>query len=250
MTSQTAVRQDVRLTPTAPSRPDIAYQPFVELRTGALAGAEALARFGPLETAACVRLIERLGRTVELDVAMVHGVLDALDDDPGWIAVHVNVSARSVAVPGFVRDLHRELLARPAAASRLVLEVTETAPLPGRRDVLRFAHAVRDAGARLAVDDVPVGHDRHVAMGLLQPDIVKLDGPTLRRALHDGGERTRVAAIVSIARDMGSVLIAEGIEEPAHVEAALRIGAEIGQGFRLGRPLRAPLADVRAYQTA
>jgi EAL domain-containing protein (putative c-di-GMP-specific phosphodiesterase class I) len=120
--------------------------------------------------------------------------------------------------------------------------------MAGRDAMLRFASTVRDAGAALAVDDVPGGHDRLMTMAILRPEVVKLDGDTLQRSCADAGERLRLEAAVALAREYGSVLVAEGIEEPAHVEMALRLGAEIGQGFGLGVPLRCPLEDVRPYQ--
>lgn len=228
---------------------DVAYQPFIEFRTGAMVGAEALARFPGRSTAQVLRRAELAGRSEAIDLAVLRRVIDELQDDPGeTLPVYVNVSSASIPRPGYLSTVRRWLQAAPGVASRLVFDVTETAPLPGATAVRRFVEGIRDLGARIAVDDVPAGYDRVYAISLLEPDVVKLDGDTLRRSLDDASERVRIEAMTIMAHDHGATLIAEGIEAPVHVEAALRFGAAIGQGYHLGRPRCCPLADVRPFQ--
>lgn len=227
----------------------VAYQPLVELRTQRLVGIEALARFPALTAQRMVLEAERTRRSATIDLAVLrHAIADLRADHAGALPLHVNVSPVSLARPSYVSAVRALLDVAPFAAERLVFEVTETSPLPRRAAVRRFAADIRGAGARIAVDDVPAGFDRMRAIGWLAPDVVKLDGDTLRRSVHDANARLRLEAACIMARDHRAVLVAEGIEEPAHVRSALWFGAEIGQGYLLGEPRCCSLSEVHPFQ--
>lgn len=237
----------------AATGPDVsvAFQPFVTLDGGELCGAEALARFPKLPTARVMREAELAGCSEAVDLAVLRHTVAQLADEPGGPpSVHVNVSCASLRGVSYLWSVQALLHDDPDVARRVIFDVTETTPLPAARIVRRFAAAVRSTGARLSVDDVPVGYDRMHAISLLSPDVIKLDGATLRRSLEDRTERIRLEAVALMARDRGAILIAEGIESGAHVDAALDLGATVGQGYLLGEPRICDLGEIRPFQRA
>lgn len=241
-------------TPAAPERAgaeqiNVAYQPFIEFATGTMVGVEALARFPGRSTAQVLRRAELAGHSEAIDLGVLKCVIAELRGGAAQITpVYVNVSSASIPRPRYLSTVSRWLGDTPDIAQRLVFDVTETAPLPSPTAVRRFAAGIRSLGARIAVDDVPAGYDRVYAISLLQPDVIKLDGDTLHRSLAQASERVRIEAMTIMARDHNAIVIAEGIEAPAHVRAALEFGATIGQGYHLGRPRCCPLSDVRPFQ--
>lgn len=245
MSLTTPARRSSSVGLRGPHQIAVAYQPLVALGTDRLVGAEALVRTAVGPTHAVVRAAELAGRSERIDRAVLRLVVADLRLDTGhdW-PVHVNVSAASLARPSYLSAACALLEAEPRAAGRLVFEVTETAPLPSATAVRRFAASVRSTGARIAVDDATVGYDRLHAISLLEPEVVKLDGGTLRRSLQDATERLRLHAVSSVAHELGATLVAEGIETPAHLEAAMSYGAQVGQGYLFGRPRRCGVADL------
>jgi EAL domain-containing protein (putative c-di-GMP-specific phosphodiesterase class I) len=124
--------------------------------------------------------------------------------------------------------------------ARIVLEVTEQAPI---HDYALFAVALeglREAGLRLAVDDAGAGFAslRHVLR--LAPDVIKLDRTLIEHVDGDRHSRALAVAFVGFAREVGATVLAEGIESEAQLSALLELGVTVGQGYLLGRPL--PLA--------
>ena len=123
----------------------------------------------------------------------------------------------------------------------VVLEITEHEPVadygPVREALARLRPAVR-----LAVDDAGAGYAslRHVLA--LRPDVIKLDMCWVRGIDTDSPRRTLVAGLGRVAEEMGSVLLAEGVETRGERDTLRRLGVELGQGYLFGRP--APAAAL------
>src|SRR5439155_24763039 len=120
--------------------------------------------------------------------------------------------------------------------SRVVLEITEHAPVEDYRALNDALSPLQKAGARLAVDDAGAGFASLKHILSVAPDIIKLDMDMSRNVVHDRGARAMVAALVSFGRESGAVVIAEGIETKDQLKALGELGVGYGQGFLLGRP--------------
>ncbi|WP_101829880.1 putative bifunctional diguanylate cyclase/phosphodiesterase [Frankia canadensis] len=226
------------------------YQPIVRLRDRRPVALEALARWtapgrGPVPPGTFVAAAENSGIVGTLDdmiLSQACAEIAVAYPDPG-LRLHVNVSASRVADTTLLDSVARALAASRFDPSRLVVEVTETSrisDLHGAREVLE---EVRALGVAVALDDVGAGHSTLAALHLLPVDVVKLDR-TLLEPPREGG---RVAAMrrwmISMAHDLGAVVVAEGIEQEGQVAELEELGCELGQGYHFARPgpLPAPL---------
>jgi len=214
------------------------FQPIIDLDGGAVVGYEALARgpAGPLERPDQLFAAARTaGRLADLDElcrrVAIRGAIDAGVYAP--LALFVNVEPE-------VLDLAplQELLDIAVAAPgklQLVLEITERA-LPARpSELLATVARLRAAGWRIALDDVGADDLSLAFMPVLRPDIVKLDLQLVQR--RPGPKVAEIMnAVNAYAERTGSVILAEGVEDPEHLTVARSLGARLGQGWMFGRP--------------
>jgi EAL domain-containing protein (putative c-di-GMP-specific phosphodiesterase class I) len=211
----------------------VAYQPIFDLHGEDCLGIEALARFpepfaGPEETLAAA---ERLGLSLELERLVARHAWSMLPLlGPGQFLA-LNVS------PGALIELARRAnLAEDLVLSQLVVEVTEHAIVECYEELHRELTPLRRRGLRIAVDDAGAGYAslRHVLE--LRPDFIKVDRSLIDGIAGDHARRAAVRAFLSIALDMGSRVIAEGVEQSADLLAVRELGLHAVQGYLLGRP--------------
>jgi EAL domain-containing protein (putative c-di-GMP-specific phosphodiesterase class I) len=216
-----------------PHRLRVHLQPVVSLRTGAVWGLEALARFpghpqpGP---AAWFRSAIRAGWGPALETVALCGALDVLDGLPEGITLSVNLSPTALLRPEVTA------LLLDAAPGRLLIEITEHEPVHDYPALLRALSGLRRAGARIGIDDFGAGHSslRHVLQ--LAPDVVKLDISIIRNVDVDPSRQALVEAMLAFCARVGADVIAEGVEEAGELIALLDLGVQLGQGWFLARP--------------
>jgi EAL domain-containing protein (putative c-di-GMP-specific phosphodiesterase class I)/AmiR/NasT family two-component response regulator len=214
----------------------MAFQPIVDLVTNETVGLEALARFAappPRPPNEWFAEAVALALGVQLELTTVARALRALPSIAPGVYLAVNCSHRAA-----VSSELAELL-RPHAA-RLVLEITEHEAVEDYDDLVAGLAPLRALGARVAIDDAGAGFAslRHTLR--IAPDIVKLDLSLTRDIDTDRAKRALAVALVSFAQEMGSSLVAEGIETPRELETLRGLGVGYGQGFYLAEP--GPLA--------
>jgi EAL domain-containing protein (putative c-di-GMP-specific phosphodiesterase class I)/AmiR/NasT family two-component response regulator len=211
------------------------YQPIVDLRTRAIVGLEALARFHSLPLrppnewfAAAVEL--ELG--VQLEMMAIRSAMTALPRLPEGAYLSVNCSPRAAMSP--------ELAALVASdAPRMVVEITEHEAIEDYEVLAAALEGSRANGLRVAIDDAGAGFAslRHTL--LLRPDIVKVDTSLTRNIDSDRAKRAMTSALVSFGEEMGIAIVAEGIETREELDVLVALGVPFGQGFYLAEP--APL---------
>jgi EAL domain-containing protein (putative c-di-GMP-specific phosphodiesterase class I) len=222
------------------------FQPILELDTGAVVGFEALARGpagSPLARPDAMFDAARAGDLVaELDwtcrATAFGAALDGGLGDDSTLFVNVEPDALDAPCPA----RHRGVYESARAELRVVIEVTERALVRRPAELLRAVVSARERGWGVALDDI--GADRRclALMPLLRPDVLKLDLRLVQE--RPARERTEIAsAVAAQAERTGAVVLAEGIESIEHVSAARSLGATLGQGWHLGRPV--PLPEAR-----
>ncbi|MGX5839435.1 EAL domain-containing protein [Mesorhizobium sp. ArgA1] len=133
-----------------------------------------------------------------------------------------------------IRLMTRHLGDLDLHAGLLVCEITEQAA--DDHVLAPLVREMRRDGVRIAIDDFGTGHSTAERMNLLQPDIVKIDGGWFAEfCRHTAAERF-FRPLVSSLHDRGARVLVEGIEKPVHLRVALDGGADLLQGFHLGRP--------------
>ncbi|KFI06518.1 EAL domain-containing protein [Massilia sp. BSC265] len=214
----------------------IACQPIVDLSSGGVLGYEALSRF-PAPASCPAGWFEdahRVDKGTELELLAIELALSGLARLPPQAYLSLNVSPCTI--------LSGALASRLGAAplDRLVLELTEHAPVEEYPAIAGALAGLRRSGLRLAIDDAGSGYAsfRHILQ--LRPDIIKLDQSLVQGIDGDPGRRALAAALTGFARDTGSDVVAEGIETDAELAVLRGLGIKAGQGYLLGRP--APLA--------
>jgi EAL domain-containing protein (putative c-di-GMP-specific phosphodiesterase class I) len=123
-------------------------------------------------------------------------------------------------------------------ASRVVLEVTERAAIEEVDDVERRVSQLREHGFRVAVDDLGAGYAGLSSFALLEPEIVKLDVSLLRDIDQSPVKQKLVASMTSLCKDMGFLVVAEGVETVAERDCVVALGCDLLQGFLFARPGR------------
>ena len=221
------------------SRRSTVLQPITDLATGAAVGFEALSRFAeptgaPRRPDEVFARADGLGLRTRLEQAAARSALALLPSLPPETYLSVNLSPQALLDPASF-DLLTAALSS-GAAGRLVLELTEHEHVPDYPAVLRVLAGLRERGLRLAVDDTGSGFASLQHVTRLQPDIVKLDIAFVRDVDRDPSRRAVTRSMIAFAREVGAVLVAEGIETTAEREELLRLGATHGQGYLLGRP--------------
>ncbi|MCU1590932.1 MAG: diguanylate phosphodiesterase [Frankiales bacterium] len=213
----------------------LVYQPVVDLVRGEVVGYEALARFGtggglrapgPYLAAA-----ERTGRGADLEAHLLAQALAARDTVPTGCFLAVNVSPVLLASPVVVA-----LLRAAGDLTGLVLELTEHVPVDNLTALRRRVDALRDRGALLALDDTGAGWSGLRQVAELRPDIVKLDRSLVSDVDDDEVKQGLVELVGQFVSRLGSRLLVEGVERFEELDAVVRLGVPLAQGWLLGRP--------------
>ena len=152
----------------------------------------------------------------------------------------VNLSARSVGDQAFAGELEESIARAGRSAGNLILEITETAALEDIDAALDFADRLTRLGCRFALDDFGTGFSSLTYLRLLPVSYLKIDSSFVRNVANDRDDQAMVRGIVAIARELGLLTVAEGIEDPAALELVRSYGVDFAQGYLIGRP--APLA--------
>jgi EAL domain-containing protein (putative c-di-GMP-specific phosphodiesterase class I) len=212
---------------------EVAYQPIIDLRSHECLGVEALARFPepharPDRTLAAA---QGFGLRVELErlaVSQAWTIIPLLGPE--------QFLALNLAPDALVELARRANLRNEVSLSQVVVEVTEHSVVECYQTLHRELEPLRRRGLRIAVDDAGAGYAslRHVLE--LRPDFIKIDRSLIHGIAHDHARRVAVGAFMSLAWDLGSMVVAEGVEQQADLSAVRRLGLHAVQGYLLGKP--------------
>jgi diguanylate cyclase (GGDEF)-like protein/PAS domain S-box-containing protein len=248
-----AVEQQVR-TALAENGLRLAYQPLADLETGAVVAAEALARLDspdglPVSPEVFIAVAEETGLIAELDQWVISEVVNQIKQlrasGHGRCPVFsVNVSARTLAAPEFAPWLGDVLCVAGLDGAGLSLELTERTLLVAGETVERTLASLAEMGVGVGLDDFGSGWSSLRYLSELALDFVKLDG-AFTAELTPGSRKFAFArAICDLARSLGLVVVAEGIETKGQVELLRAAGCDLGQGYVLARPAPLELLPV------
>lgn len=229
---------------------ELRYQPIVHLACGGLAGCEALVRWqhprlgliGPNEfipLAERSRLIHRIGSWV---------LNRALDDWPALRQrcraasgerpfVSVNLSAPELSAPGIADTILQALAARGIDPAELRIELTETTVIANLQEVASVTQRLRAAGVGIALDDFGTGYAGLSYLQDLPFTCLKVDRIFVGHMQVSERSHQIVRASLELARPLGLVTVAEGIEEEAVGVRLTAMGCTYGQGYHYARPL-------------
>ena len=231
------------------------YQPRTSLRTGRVHSVEALVRWahperGLLPPSEFIAAAEESGVVRELGAWVLHEALAQLarwdaqprhEKVPGreQVQVAVNLSGRELADPRLLPRVAAALAEHRLAPARLVLEITETALMNDPDAALVTLSGLKELGVHLAVDDFGTGYSSFTYLKLFPVDELKIDRSFVAGMVSDPADRAIVASCIDLARAMGLLSVAEGVETAEQEAALAGLGCDVVQGYRIGRPVAA-----------
>ena len=230
------------------------YQPKVNMRTGAVIGAEALIRWrhpvkGVLPPSAFLPDIESTPLAIDIGEWVFHEALGQLKrwQDAGLqMPVSINVGAHQLQQPDFVERVRCILEAHPEVRPRqLMLEIVETSALEDLAHVHAVIEQCRTMGMRFALDDFGTGYSSLTYLKRLPVYKLKIDQSFVRDMLDDPDDLSILQGILGLATAFRREVIAEGVETDAHGELLLRLGCELAQGYGIARPM--PACEIPAW---
>lgn len=228
---------------------EVQYQPIYSLSTGEIEGVEALARWnhpqlGEIPPSRFIKLAEETGLIdplgeLVLDKACteVGEIYDVLDQDT--LKLSVNLSCRQFAQPFLVRQVENILNRTGFPPTRLKLEITETVFFEYQERAIEMLNELRTSGIEIDIDDFGTGYSNLSYLVRLPISTLKIDRSFVSPIDEAGANTELVRTIVSMAKNLGLKVIAEGIETKSQLEALRKLKCESGQGYLLSSPLSA-----------
>jgi diguanylate cyclase (GGDEF)-like protein len=224
------------------------YQPKVDVRTGALAGVEALVRWnrpghGLVPPDVFIDLAERTGLIRPLTSWVLRA---AIADQAMWAAsglripVAVNLSARALH-PTVVGEV--AALLEPATGE-LELEITESAAMRDPARGLAVLERLAELGVRLSIDDFGTGHASLAYLEQLPVGALKIDRTFVGGLERQSANRSIVSTTIELGHRLGLEVVAEGVEDDATLATLRSLGCDHAQGFGIARPMPADAVPV------
>jgi diguanylate cyclase (GGDEF)-like protein/PAS domain S-box-containing protein len=227
---------------------ELYLQPKVDMRSGAVIGAEALARWrhpdrGLLAPGAFLPLIEQAEMETafgEWAVDSALGLIEMLRSRGMELPVSVNISARHLQQQDFAQWVAGRIALRPGLPTQLLdLEITESAALYDMDHVVPQLLQLRRLGATVSLDDFGTGYSSLSYLRRLPMDTLKLDRSFVSGMMTDPGDFAIVKGVIGLADSFGYSIVAEGVETEAQGAALLDMGCTLAQGYCISRPMAA-----------
>ncbi|MEZ0493846.1 EAL domain-containing protein [Kineococcus sp. TBRC 1896] len=220
------------------------FQPRVRLSDGSTTGVEALVRWqhperGLLRPEAFIEVAEASGLIREIGAWVLDG---AVAQAAVWNAagagaqVSVNISTRQLNDPDLVLLVTSALARHGVPAAQVVLEITETALMVDPDAALVTLRALAELGMQVAVDDFGTGYASLTYLQRFPVHELKIDRSFVARVVDSASDRAIVGACVHLARSLGLVSVAEGVETREQRDALVSLGCDLAQGYLFSPP--------------
>lgn len=220
----------------------MAVQPIVNIDGGSVHAYEALARFerrhsdsSPLHWFA---LADELGERSALERACLRAALELFVRRPEGTRMSVNLSVPTLLDTATYTMLDEMGNSQPGDLEGLIIEITEETLVSNDVQVGQSINDLRSRGARLAVDDIGAGYSGLRQITAVLPDYLKLDRSLVCEIDRDSDRAALVSALAGYSSQVGSLLVAEGIEHRSELQSLKELGVPLVQGFYLAHPGR------------
>jgi EAL domain-containing protein (putative c-di-GMP-specific phosphodiesterase class I)/GGDEF domain-containing protein len=235
------------------------FQPKINLRSGRIEGAEALARWVRAD-----RTIVSPGRFIPVaeESGLIQPLSEAIMREACWKAaawaragmpakMAVNVSALQFRNERFADNVLQILSNSGLAPNQLELEITETVAMEDPDRALKLITPLRAAGVRFAIDDFGCGHSSLSALSKLPFDVIKIDQQFIRALERgDASAAAIIDMILALAKTLKLEVVAEGVERREHVQFMADRGCDWVQGFVYGAAVSPPdFSDLLRQQS-
>ncbi len=227
------------------------YQPIYTIATGKIEGVEALARWhhpalGEISPSKFIPLAEEIGlidklceQVLRRGCREIGSLINEMGDDvPLWMSV--NLSCRQFAQPSLVKSIENILEETEFSLRSLKLEITESVFFEHADKAVEMLNRLRALGIEIDIDDFGTGYSNLSYLMKLPISKLKIDRSFVAMIDENGNNDEIVRAIVTLARNLGLGVIAEGIETESQLNKLKQLECEGGQGFYFAEPLTYP----------
>ena len=194
-------------------------------------------RFVPLRDFMPLAVLSELGRRI--DCLSLSIGLRSLAEQPA-LRLSVNMSARSVGYPDWMRTLEQGLAQDHSVAERLILEITESSAMGLADEVRPFMQDLQSRGISFALDDFGAGYTSFRYLREFAFDLIKIDGQFIRQISAQRDNQVLTEALMSIARHFDMFTVAEQVETADDAAFLIDLGIDCLQGFYFGAPTISP----------
>jgi diguanylate cyclase (GGDEF)-like protein len=233
---------------TALERKELAlhYQPKINLRTGAITGAEALIRWthptrGPVSPGQFIPVAEDCGLILPIGNWVLR---EACRQATAWLeaglplaSIAVNISAMEFRHETFLEGIFAALEDTRLNPKFLELELTESVLMKRAESAASVLQTLRASGVQLAIDDFGTGFSSLSYLRKFPIDALKIDQSFVRQISTAPDETTIVTAIISMGRSLNLRVIAEGVETQEELSFLQAHQCDEAQGYYFGRPV-------------
>jgi len=222
---------------------DLVFMPICDLRLGKVHHFEALSRFRDPEKAKTtfqiITLAENLGLIIDFDEAVLDKSINLITDF--WTrgpmpSVAVNLSSLSLSNDKFVKKLHKRLKKDDTLSGKIMFELTESAEIENLEQMNATIQSFRDIGFKFSLDDFGAGAASFDYLNALDVDIVKFDGPVIRRACASKRGKDLLSTMAKMCTTSGIQTVAEMVEDKNVSNQVFYCGIDYGQGWYFGKP--------------
>ncbi|HMJ11787.1 MAG TPA: EAL domain-containing protein [Polyangiaceae bacterium] len=219
----------------AMSRLYFVYQPVVKWSERSVIGYEVFVRSSEpslADSQALFDAAERLDRVQELGRAIRARASGPLCEGPGRPLLFLNIHELELLDD----TLYERAGSLAGLAERVVLEISERARLEAVGGIPRRVRDLKMRGFRIAIDDVGAGYAGLSSFSILEPDLIKFDVGLVRDVDHALGKRCVMRSMITVCRELGIEVIAEGVETRAELDTLVDLGCDVLQGYLFARP--------------
>jgi diguanylate cyclase (GGDEF)-like protein/PAS domain S-box-containing protein len=221
---------------------DVYFQPLLNTRTRKVAGYETLLRWnrpghGLVSPATFIACAEETGIIVPLGEWVIRKAIQEASEWRDDVAVAINLSPAQMQNPSLLATVVGALAASQLDPGRLEIEITENVLMQETEQNLRTLHALRELGVKIALDDFGTGFSSLSYLRNFPFDKIKIDQRFVADIDTSTENQAIVRAIISLARDLGMRVTAEGVENEQQATVLAGLGCTEVQGFLYSRPL-------------
>lgn len=222
---------------------NILYQPIVQLSDHTISGFEALLRWnhpkrGTVSPSEFIPIAEETGLIIQIGEWVLRQACTTAMTWPIDIKVAVNLSAIQFQRGQLLATVMSALATSGLAPNRLELEITETLLLTDPERTIAMFRQLREIGVQIAMDDFGTGYSSLGYLKEFEFDKIKIDQSFVRSLETDASSKAIVKSISQLARTLGIMTTAEGVETEDQLQLVRSKGIGQVQGFFFGRPIR------------
>ena len=224
------------------------FQPLIDLRSGAMVGLEALARWksptrGTLEPESFLDAAEKTGLVGPLTMSVMEQALRHAKDWPARLKIAINISPIQFRDPALAEQILKIASLTGFPPQRLEVEITEGSMLEDREQVTAIIHSLKNVGVSVALDDFGTGYASLAQLHSFPVDRIKIDRSFITELVKSGRTAAIVNTIASLGQQLNVPLTAEGVESEQVRSALGELGCSEAQGWLFGRAVSAATVD-------